>query len=85
MYLDCVRRAVASPGKAIEIPKDFRSESNAAMTVHCLREGYLRVEPREGDEAITVRGKRYIRTTAPVDAEARRTGDVWRVTLRARD
>ena len=66
MYLAAVERAVRRPGEWIEVPRRFETEFNAKMTGSCLRGGYLRVQPRRGDQPITMNGKRYIATAAPV-------------------
>jgi hypothetical protein len=44
--------------------------------------GYLRVEPREGDTPIVVRGKPYIRTAAPVTPRVRQADDGWKLSIR---
>jgi hypothetical protein len=82
MYLAAVENAVATPGRWIEIPRGFDTEFNASITVTCLEGGYLRVQPRAGDEELVVRGKRYIKTAALVDSRTHRIGDEWRVSIR---
>src|SRR3954447_37121 len=78
MYLAAVERAVSRPGGWVEIPRDFVSEANASVTAGFLEQGYLRVEPREGDVPVVVQGKRYIRTAAPVETRRRQVDDEWR-------
>jgi hypothetical protein len=82
MYLASVEDAVATPGRWIEIPRGFDTEFNASITGTCLEGGYLRVQPREGDEELAVRGKRYIKTPALVDARTHWIGEEWRLSIR---
>ena len=82
MYLASVEEAVATPGRWIEIPRAFDTEFNASVTGGCLEGGYLRVQPRAGDDTLLVRGKRYVRTAAPVDVRTRKTDDGWRLSIR---
>ncbi len=82
MYLTAVEDAVADPGRWIVLPRRFSTEFNASITGYCLREGYLRVQPRKGDTPVSVQGKRYIRTAAPVASKADRDGDEWRLSVR---
>ena len=84
MYLHAVETAIATPGQWVEIPRGFESEYNASITGSCLEGGYLRVQPREGDVPVTVRGKTYIKTAAPVEARPRKVGDEWRLGIRYR-
>jgi hypothetical protein len=82
MYLAAVERAVAEPGRWIEVPRRFRTEANASVTGRCLQGGYLRVQPREGDDHVIVGGRRYVRTAAPVTPCAEPDGDEWRLSIR---
>jgi hypothetical protein len=82
LYLRTVEAAVANPGHRIEVPRRFATEMNAAVTGHCLQGGYLRVKPRDGWETITVNGKSYLRTAAPVDVRIDGAGAEWKLHLR---
>ena len=81
-YLDAVQRAADAPGRWIDIPRTFKSESNASITGYCLREGYLRVEPRPGEPSVRVAGKSYLALRTPVEAEHRETADGWVLRIR---
>jgi hypothetical protein len=74
MYLDAVRRATDTPNEWVEVPRDFKTESNASITGSCLEGGYLRVEPGEGDIPVVVQGHRYIRTAGPAEPARARSG-----------
>lgn len=82
MYLVAVQDAVNQPGHWIEVPREFETEFNASITGSCLEGGYLRVQPQEGDQPVTVRGRRYIKTAAPVDARVTEADGKWRLSLR---
>jgi hypothetical protein len=82
LYLAAVQRAVARPGEWTDV-RVFKTEANANVTAHCLAGGYLRVEPRDGDTPIKVRGKTYIATAAPVKTTISRELDGWRLKIRA--
>jgi hypothetical protein len=82
MYLAAVDRAVAEPNCWIEIPRRFDTEFNARITGSCLSGGYLRVQPREGDVAVLVQGKRCIETAAPMTAFVEQDGDAWMLRIR---
>jgi hypothetical protein len=82
MYVAAVERAIATPGRWIELPRRFRTEFNASITADCLRGGYLRVEVREGDAPIYVAGKRYLKTPARVAARVERDREGWLVLIR---
>jgi hypothetical protein len=81
LYLEAVEEAVAKPGHWIEVPRLFATKMNADVTGCCLRGGYLRVKPRDG-ASITVRGKSYLRTAAPVDAKVTGGRSEWKLYLR---
>lgn len=83
MYLAAVARAVAAPGTWVDVPRVFGTYFNALITAACLEGGYLRVEPRDGDVAVTIRGKRYIKTAGPVECEVRPAGGGWKLRVRA--
>lgn len=82
LYLRTVEAAVANPGHWIEVPRRFATEMNAAVTGHCLQGGYLRVKPRDDGASITVKGKSYLRTAAPVDFKIDGAGAEWKLHLR---
>ncbi|HET6549381.1 MAG TPA: hypothetical protein VFG79_13030 [Solirubrobacter sp.] len=85
MYLAAVQEAVARPGAWVEVPRDFATEFNASVTAGCLRQGFLRVEPQAGDVPVTVRGKRYIATAAPVETRIDAVDrGAWRLSVRLR-
>jgi hypothetical protein len=83
MYLATVEQAVAHPGRWVEVPRRFDTEFNASITGSCLRDGYLRVQPREGDIPVLVQGRRYIRTAAPVECRVHREPNGWALSVRA--
>ncbi|HEX7168118.1 MAG TPA: hypothetical protein VF230_14160 [Acidimicrobiales bacterium] len=83
MYLTAVQEAVFRPGAWIEIPRDFATEFNASVTARCLEQGYLRVDPREDDVPVTVGGKRYIATPAPVETRIDAIDGRWRLSIRS--
>lgn len=77
LYLRTVEEAVANDGHWIEVPRRFATKMNADVTGHCLQGGYLRVKPRDGEPSITVNGKTYLRTAAPVDVKIGGSGTEW--------
>jgi hypothetical protein len=81
MYLAAVERAVARPGVWTDV-RVFKTEANAAVTGNCLAGGYLRVDPRPGDTAVEVKGKRYIATAAPVETMISQGPDGWLLKIR---
>lgn len=81
LYLAAVERAVARPGEWTDV-RVFKTEANAAVTANCLAGGYLRVTPREGDEPVSVQGKTYIATAAPVQTMISHGPDGWRLKIR---
>jgi hypothetical protein len=83
MYLATVQRAVTQRDQWIDVPSRFDTEFNASITGTCLRDGYLRVRPRDGDTPVVVQGKRYIKTAAPVEYRVRREPDGWVLSIRA--
>jgi hypothetical protein len=82
LYLATVEKAIAVPDQWRDVPRRFATEFNAAITGNCLQGGYLRVEPREGDEVVQVDGKRYIKTAAPVEYRVRGTAEEWYLSVR---
>jgi hypothetical protein len=84
LYLQTVAAAVANPGHWIEVPRRFATEMNAAVTGHCLQGGYLRVKPPDETSGITVDGRTFLRTAAPVDFKVEGSGTEWQLHLRAR-
>ena len=82
VYIAAVERAIAAPGRWIEVPRRFQTQFNANVTAVCLRGGYLRVEVRDDDTPIYVAGKRYLKTPAPVHARVERDYDGWLVRIR---
>ena len=83
LYLATVERAIAQRDRWIDVPRRFDTEFNASITGTCLRDGYLRVHPRDGDDAVVVKGKSYIKTAAPVEYRVRREPDGWVLSIRA--
>lgn len=81
-YLEAVERAVSSPGTWVTVGAEFKTERNAAVTARCLRGGYLRVLPQEGDDSVVAEGRHCIRIRAPVETRVAADGDGW--TLRVR-
>ena len=73
----CRERALGHPETSIQVPRRFDTEFNVSITAACLGEGYLRVQPRDGDVTVVVRGKRYIRTAAPVETRWHSAPDGW--------
>ena len=60
----------------------FKTEGNARVTASCLSRGFLRVQPREGDSPITVRGRRYIATASPVETDVAEEPEGWGLRIR---
>ena len=85
MYLAAVEQAVSEPGQWIQIPRRFESELNASVIGGCLRGGYLRVPPRDGDEAVEVDGRTYLKTAAPVTSRVDDVGGAWTLSIRYED
>ena len=83
LYLAAVERAVARPGTWTDV-RVFDTEFNAQITASCLEGGYLRVQPRDDDHPISVRGKRYIATAAPVETTVDNGPNGWMLKIRAR-
>lgn len=83
LYLAAVERAVARPGTWTDV-RLFAGEFNARMAANCLAGGYLRVHPRESDTPVTVAGKRYIATAAPVETIVEEGPDGWLLKIRTR-
>ena len=63
------------------MPRRFETEKNAAVTASCLRGGYVRVKPRDGDRAVDIKGQRWVATAAPVDTRVDAAGDEWIVLI----
>lgn len=82
MYIASVEKAIAQPGRWIEVPRTFATEFNAKITGSCLAGGYLRVKPGKGDAQIVVEGKRYLETPAPVTPRVRKVGSEWVLSIR---
>jgi hypothetical protein len=82
MYLGAVQEAASRPDVWIEIPRDFATEFNASVTANCLQQGFLRVEPRDDDVPVTVRGKRYIATATPVETRIDGVDGNWQLSIR---
>jgi hypothetical protein len=76
-----VERAVAEPGRWVEIPRRFERELVASIVGGCLRRGYLRVPPREGDPAIEIDGNTYLKTPAPVAARVDEVDGGWKLSV----
>ena len=81
MYLSAVEEAVSQPGLWIRIPRVFRTEANASVTANCLAHGFLRVRPRAGDASVTMNGKQYLATAAPVRTRVQEAGGVWHLSI----
>jgi hypothetical protein len=81
MYLMAVEHAVAEPGRWIDIPRRFERELVASIMGGCLRRGYLRVPPQEGDATIEVDGQTYVKTAAPVSARVDAVGETWSLSI----
>lgn len=57
------------PGSWIDV-RVFDTEFNASITGSCLQGGYLRVEPRDGDEPyVGPKGQRWMATPSPVEPQ----------------
>jgi len=82
LYVAAVAEAVATPGAWVRVGRVFETEKNAAVTGHCLRQGFLRVKPRDNDPEIVVRGKRLLRTPAPVETDIVPVAGGWTLTIR---
>lgn len=82
MYLAAVGRAVAQPGTWVNVPRTFKTKSNALKTGSCLEGGYLRVEPRERQGSVLAEGKWWLATAAPVERRVTRSGDLWVLDIR---
>jgi hypothetical protein len=85
MYLAAVERAVAEPGRWIDIPRRFDRELVASILGGCLRRGYLRAPPRDGDATIVVDGNSYIRTASPVTSRVAEVDGGWSLSIRVED
>ena len=81
MYLAAVEKAVSEPGRWIDIPRRFDRELTASVMGGRLRAGYLPVPPRDGDEAVEVDGKRYLKTAAPVTSRVDAVGGGWTLSI----
>ena len=81
MYLAAVEQAIAEPGRWIDIPRRFESELKASIMGGCLRRGYLRVPPRDGDASIEVGGQTYLKTAGPVTARIDAAGHAWTLSI----
>jgi hypothetical protein len=81
MYLLAVEHAVAAPGRWIDIPRRFDREVVASVMGGCLRRGYLRVPPQDGDPAIEIDGETYLKTAAPVSARVDEAGGGWTLSI----
>jgi hypothetical protein len=82
MYVLTARSAIAQVGQWVEIPRRFGTEFNASITGRCLQQGFLRVQPRDGDLPVVVEEKPYIKTAAPVAPRVEREGQQWKLNIR---
>ena len=81
MYLMAVEHAVAEPGRWIDIPRRFERELVASIMGGCLRRGYLKVPPQDGDPTIDIDGQTYLKTAAPVSARVDAVGATWSLSI----
>jgi hypothetical protein len=76
--------AKADPGTWIKFARSFKTRENAGSTASCVRRGFLRVRPQQGEKKVEVGEHTYLALPGRCEVRIEHDGERWWLWLRAR-
>ncbi|HEX4189231.1 MAG TPA: hypothetical protein VHY83_15160 [Solirubrobacteraceae bacterium] len=80
--VETVHYAKDKPGKWIRLARDFKTRENAHSTASCVRRGFLRVRPKDGEPTFVLAEHTYLALPAKPEVKVDHDGGVWRLSVR---
>lgn len=82
--VEAVHIARSEPSEWIKLGHEFKTRENAASTASCVRRGFLRVRPKQGEKTLTLGDKTYLALPARCEVKVQHEGESYWLWLRAR-
>jgi hypothetical protein len=80
--VELVHLAMAEPGKWVRLNRVFKTRENAHSTASCLRRGFLRVRPQDGEPTFALGEHTYLALPAKLEVKVEYKGETWRLSVR---
>jgi hypothetical protein len=80
--VELVHLAMAEPGKWVRLNRAFKTRENAHSTASCIRRGFLRVRPQDGDPTFVLGEHTYLALPAKPEVKVEQADGAWQLSLR---
>lgn len=77
--VELVHLAMAEPGTWIRLNRAFKTRENAHSTASCIRRGFLRVRPQDGEPTFVLGEHTYLALPASPEVKVEQADKVWRL------